>query len=196
MLFQSSKTTLPEINDLEKFFAGIKYKIKQAKDTSPEEYRKVIKETSDEIRQKILKPIMIRRTRKEIIEFYKKDLNNQGLVFPEVKAPERIVYRFNSKTSAIFEYTISLLKTFNYYRYTPLLFLKTSLSEFENQQQRNIHREKQIQGWSHAKKKALIEKNYNKLHELAVCKNESNFENFISATLNERDKALLNEQVD
>lgn len=34
-------------------------------------------------------------------------------------------------------------------------------------------REKQIQGWSHAKKKALIEQNYNKLHELAKCLNET-----------------------
>jgi putative endonuclease len=34
-------------------------------------------------------------------------------------------------------------------------------------------REKQVQGWSHAKKKALIEKDYEKLHELAECRNES-----------------------
>jgi putative endonuclease len=34
-------------------------------------------------------------------------------------------------------------------------------------------REKQVQGWSHAKKKALIERNYEKLHELAECRNES-----------------------
>ncbi len=34
-------------------------------------------------------------------------------------------------------------------------------------------REKQVQGWSHAKKKALIEKNFGKLHELAECRNES-----------------------
>jgi putative endonuclease len=34
-------------------------------------------------------------------------------------------------------------------------------------------REKQIQRWSHAKKKALIEKNWDRLHELAKCLNET-----------------------
>ncbi|MCU0849183.1 MAG: GIY-YIG nuclease family protein [Spirochaetes bacterium] len=36
-----------------------------------------------------------------------------------------------------------------------------------------FNREKQIQGWSHAKKSALIEKNHIKLHELSVCKNKT-----------------------
>lgn len=36
-------------------------------------------------------------------------------------------------------------------------------------------REKQIQGWSHAKKEALINGNTNKLHELACCRNGSHF---------------------
>ena len=34
-----------------------------------------------------------------------------------------------------------------------------------------FYREKQIQKWSRAKKKALIEGNYDKLHDLAECKN-------------------------
>ncbi len=32
--------------------------------------------------------------------------------------------------------------------------------------------EKQIQNWSHDKKHALIEKNFSKLHELAVCQSK------------------------
>lgn len=138
LLFQRGTPTFPEILDIEKFFSSIKRKIKNAREVSPEEYRQVVKETSEEIRTKVLKPIMIRRTRKEIAEFYEKDLQNQGLKFPRVKQPEKIIYNFDDKTSTIFEYTISLLKTFNYYRYTPLLYLKKGLSEFEKQQQRNI----------------------------------------------------------
>ena len=34
-------------------------------------------------------------------------------------------------------------------------------------------REKQVQGWTHAKKKALIERNFSKIHELAECRNAS-----------------------
>lgn len=36
-------------------------------------------------------------------------------------------------------------------------------------------REKQVQGWSHAKKKALIEGDTNMLHKLSECKNETHF---------------------
>jgi putative endonuclease len=38
-------------------------------------------------------------------------------------------------------------------------------------------REKQVQGWSHEKKKALIENNYDKIHELAKCKNKTHSKN-------------------
>jgi putative endonuclease len=40
-----------------------------------------------------------------------------------------------------------------------------------------FYREKQVQGWSHAKKKALIEKKPHSLHELAICKNKSHYQN-------------------
>ncbi len=40
-----------------------------------------------------------------------------------------------------------------------------------------FYREKQIQGWSRNKKKALINGFTEKLHELAECKNESHFKN-------------------
>ena len=36
-----------------------------------------------------------------------------------------------------------------------------------------FYREKQVQGWSHGKKEALINGDTNKLHELAECRNES-----------------------
>lgn len=36
-----------------------------------------------------------------------------------------------------------------------------------------FYREKQIQGWSHAKKEALINGDTNKLHKLAECRNAS-----------------------
>jgi len=41
-------------------------------------------------------------------------------------------------------------------------------------------REKQVQGWSHAKKKALIENRPSALHELAECRNESHYRNAAS----------------
>lgn len=38
-------------------------------------------------------------------------------------------------------------------------------------------REKQIQGWSRKKKEALIASDYNKLHHLAICQNDSHSKN-------------------
>ena len=43
-------------------------------------------------------------------------------------------------------------------------------------------REKQIQGWSHKKKVALIERNFEKVHELAKCKNETSSKNMSPST--------------
>ena len=39
-----------------------------------------------------------------------------------------------------------------------------------------FYREKQIQGWSHSKKKALIEGHANKLHDLAECRNDTHYQ--------------------
>ena len=38
-----------------------------------------------------------------------------------------------------------------------------------------FYREKQVQGWSHKKKKALIERDVDKLHNYAECKNSSHY---------------------
>jgi len=40
-----------------------------------------------------------------------------------------------------------------------------------------FYREKQIQKWSHKKKEALINKDFDYLHELTKCKNETHYKN-------------------
>ena len=40
-----------------------------------------------------------------------------------------------------------------------------------------FEREKQVQGWSHKKKLALIDGKAGKLHELSACRNDSHFKN-------------------
>ena len=52
-----------------------------------------------------------------------------------------------------------------------------------------FYREKQIQGWSRKKKEALIAGNFNKLHELAECKNDT--KSITSTTLCNRASAAL-----
>jgi putative endonuclease len=40
-----------------------------------------------------------------------------------------------------------------------------------------FYREKQVQGWSRRKKTALIESNWDRLHILAECQNDSHYKN-------------------
>lgn len=145
-LFQIPKaSTIPGVPDLEKFFNKLKKELKEAKpaidNTSPtvkEAYRMVIKKVSDEIRDKILRFVMIRRTRTDVKSFFKDDLMKQGIVFPELADPGRMVYRFENEVEKVFNTTVELLHRFNYTRYSPLLYYNGQLTEFQKQQQRNV----------------------------------------------------------
>lgn len=137
-LFQApKKSTIPGIPNLERFFKSLERRLSGLK-RSDTEYIKTVKEGSKEIREKILKYVMVRRTRTEIIKYFSKDLKERGLNFPELEEPRRIIYGFDSEIDKVFNRTISLLKELKYARYTPLLYLKKRLSDFEQQSQRNV----------------------------------------------------------
>lgn len=73
---------------------------------------------------KILRHIMIRRTRSEIMEYYADDLKKQGLTFPKLGTPEPIAYVFDEDTNTVFNETVEVIKNFKYSRYKPLVYLK------------------------------------------------------------------------
>lgn len=83
-----------------------------------------LRANSEEIRDKLLRHIMIRRTRTEIEQYYHDDLVKQGLSFPKLGAPEQIIYEFDETTDSIFTETIAAIKDFTYSRYKPLTYLK------------------------------------------------------------------------
>ena len=69
-LFQSPKrSTIPGLINLEKFFNGWMTKLNKYKKSDPE-YLEIIKDGSKEIREKVLKYIMVRRTRSEIKKYF------------------------------------------------------------------------------------------------------------------------------
>ena len=137
-LFQSPKrSTIPGVINLEKFFNKWMTQLKKHKKTEPE-YIEIIKEGSEEIREKVLKYIMVRRTRSEIKKYFSKDIDEQGLFFPEVSDPIRLVYQFDATIGPVFSQTIEMLKQFSYSRYMPLVFINRQLTEFELQAQRNV----------------------------------------------------------
>lgn len=139
-LFQAPRnSTIPGIPNLERFFASLRSRFKGLDRTHPA-YKEAIKSVSREIRERILKHVMVRRTRTDVMTYFKKDTESQGLFFPEVQDPRRIIYEFEGDLETIFNQTIGLLQNFRYARYIPLLYYSGNkqLSEFERQQQRNV----------------------------------------------------------
>lgn len=149
-LFQNPvNSDIPGLPNLETFFANRRNTIKNiekecgGKD-SPE-YIDAVKKVSKEVRDKILKYLMIRRTRTDIKKYFDKDIKKQGLFFPEVQTPERLVYEFDKYTNTVFENTIkmigspnaSLEEKLSYARYSPKLYLNEELKPYEQQQQKN-----------------------------------------------------------
>lgn len=138
-LFQLPKqSSIPGVPNLENFFNGLNSRLAQYSKDDPQ-YKEELKEVADEIRDKVLKYVMVRRTRTDVLKYYKKDLESRNVSFPEVAEPQRLIYKFTGNTEDIFNSTIELLLSFRYSRYTPLLYLaEGQVSEFELQQQRNV----------------------------------------------------------
>ena len=123
-LFQAKQSgTINGIRNIEGFFRGLNGKVNRFKKGTPE-YMEQLRANSEEIRDKLLREVMIRRTRSEIEEYYADDLKAQGLSFPKAGSPEKIIYEFDEATNEAFTETIAVIKDFKYSRYTPLLYLK------------------------------------------------------------------------
>ncbi len=144
-LFQNShKSTLPnpKVRDLEKYFKNLQNKLKGLdRQKDKEEYLRIIQENAEDIRENVLKDLMVRRTRSSIVKYYGKDLKTQKLKFPEVEDPKPIVYHFDEDLDKIFTKTMELIiNEFKYARYTPLLYLKEEISQPEELSQKNMGR--------------------------------------------------------
>ncbi len=144
-LFQKAKkSTIPNVQNLESFFGRLEQKIKKLdRQKDYEKYMQTAKENAKEIREQILKHLMVRRTRKEIETYFADDLKNQKLQFPEVENPEPILYQLDKNENEIFNKTIELIaRKFKYARYTPMLYYKgdDQPDQLEIQSQRNMGR--------------------------------------------------------
>ena len=142
-LFQNGKkSTLPnpKVRNLESYFGSLEAKLKGLdRKTDKDEYIRVVRENAEDIRENVLKYLMVRRTRSNIEKYYSKDLKLQGLKFPKVSDPEQVIYHFDDKTDVIFNDTLDLIvNKFTFSRYTPFLYLKNPLSALEKQSQRNM----------------------------------------------------------
>ncbi len=126
-LFQSKHNSniIPNEKDIESFFTKLRAKLNKF-DKSSNQYLEQIRENSAIIRDKLLRHVMVRRTRSEIKEYYKEDLDKQGLKFPTLDNPEKIIYSFDEKTDEIFKETIKIIKSLSYARYMSAQYLKVN----------------------------------------------------------------------
>jgi len=169
-LFQDSrKSTLEGVPNLQTFFAP---KIEAYKKLYKEKnHKKLIKKVKDiylPIRDKIFKELVIRRTRADIQEIkrYKEDIDFQGMLFPEIRTPEKIEYEFSDEVNILFfETVVALIDEIGYYRYRAIEFIDDEYAElYDNaklisKQLKEIMKTqltKRLESSFHAFKKSLI----------------------------------------
>ncbi|MBP8689548.1 helicase, partial [Patescibacteria group bacterium] len=140
-LFQNVKNSnIPGTKDLDSFFNNLEKKLpKIERQNNVKEYIQIIQSNATEIRNKVLKYIMIRRTRSEIEKYYADDLKQNNIKFPEIEKPQPLYYLLNDDEDKIFDDTLrEITQNFKYARYTPLLYLKEGLTDRKAQSQKNM----------------------------------------------------------
>ena len=142
-LFQPAKnSTIPNVKNLQLFFDNLQKKTKELdKKENYTEYMKLIKQNAKQIRESVLKYLMVRRTRTEIERYFSEDLKSQKLKFPEVKDPSALLYQFNEKENEIFNKTVDIInQRLSYARYTALTYYskQEELEQADIQSQKNL----------------------------------------------------------
>ena len=122
LLFQDAYNSTLGIN-LDKFFnqLGKEYKaliknpgrdgIQQKLELDEDEYADRHHRIYTELREKVIEPLTVRRTRTDLLEYdlYAEDLKNQGISFPEVCAPEKLFYPLNETLNRLYDHTINCI---------------------------------------------------------------------------------------
>jgi superfamily II DNA/RNA helicase/HKD family nuclease len=143
-LFQKGhKSTIPGLQNIESYFNTLQKKLKEIdRQADFEKYIFIIQKNSKAIRENVLKFLMVRRTRGDVKEYFSQDLKNEKLKFPTIRDPEKVYYEFDKETDHIFNKTIEKIREFQYFRYTPILYLKNPNPEEKDELvgQRNLRR--------------------------------------------------------
>lgn len=96
----------------------------------PEERNKQLKELSKEIRDCVLADVMVRRTRTDVMKYYAKDIEAQGITFPTIQGPISLKYRMSKALATLFYNTMDNIAPdedtiggLRYYRYRAIQYL-------------------------------------------------------------------------
>ena len=77
---------------MDKYFSELNRQLKKS-DNNPE----IVSLVASDVRDKVLRNVLIRRTRNEISTYYAEDLQKQGLKFPKVNDPIRLEYMYDER---------------------------------------------------------------------------------------------------
>jgi superfamily II DNA/RNA helicase len=125
LLFQDARKSDLPVTNLQAFFAPL---IKEYRDilaasrvTGQPDIKKLRKVYSS-IREKVLEPITVRRTRTDVRNYpdYLKDIEEQGINFPAIADPKAMMYDMDEELDNLFYKTIHYLvnsEKIGYYRY-------------------------------------------------------------------------------
>lgn len=128
LLFQDPRRcTIDGITNLTAFFSPLDQEFKALKRDPSYNFNKY-HELANKVREKVIKPVTVRRTRTDIenIPRYNKDLNG----FPKVERPKENRYELNDHLANLFEQTVDhLINDVSYSRYQAIAGLKPEVSE-------------------------------------------------------------------
>lgn len=130
-LFQDSKDSTLEVSNLQHFFRKHIDDYKKLKDNPDIKLvQEGVKVIYKEIREKVIQPLTVRRTRSDLNEheLYKSDLDAQGIIFPDIEKPKKIFYELDVQLDALYDKTMILLshekEGIKYLRYQAIKYLK------------------------------------------------------------------------
>ena len=137
LLFQDARKSNLPVTNLQSFFAPLikKYKevLVESRITGRPDIEKLRKIYSL-IRDKVLEPITVRRTRTDIRNYpeYQKDIDDQKIKFPEIADPKAIVYNMDKDLETLFYKTIKYMvdgDKIGFYRYQAISALLPEVQE-------------------------------------------------------------------
>jgi superfamily II DNA/RNA helicase len=128
-LFQDARRSSLTETNLQTFFGPIIKEYRDIiKDPNPNIGR--IRELYEKIRERIISPITVRRTRSDLKNYpkYLDDLTAQGISFPEIAEPKSIEYELEGKLGELFVDSMKILTDdVKYHRYQAILALKQEI---------------------------------------------------------------------
>lgn len=130
-LFQDARRSSLTETNLQTFFGPIIKEYRDIiRDANPDIDR--IRDLYEQIRERIISPITVRRTRKDLDNYpkYKADLKEQGIQFPEIADPKSVEYELKGKLGELFVDSMKMLtEDIKYYRYQAILHLNQEIRD-------------------------------------------------------------------